>query len=534
MRRRFERRLLLAALAIGLTAAVPYVQTIGFGFVYDDYWTVVGNRHLDKSLSELLEAAVSGRSIAWDMPDATRPMMSVSLWFDRRIFGLSPAGHHLDSVALYVLVSTAAAALSFALLRRRLAALAAGLAFAVAPLHAEVVAAVSYREDLLSALGLFVALALLFWPAARVAPWRLYAAGGAWGFALLAKESALVAPVLFAALALVRRPPRALTRERRRLLATALAVGAAWLAWRLWLAHLGEQIPRADHGSPAQTVLRMLRYETWAIASSLAPVVARPERAPLGAASAAWLLALLAVPLFAACFARRESSRPVIGAVAVAAAAALGTSPLAAPINELADRYCFVGSLAGALLAGWLTLRLARASGMLAALFIVGLSVAGLAASSRAASVWASEVELWCFAAETAPRSARAWSALSRLHRIAGQYDLAELAASRALEERPGYVPALVARVLSDFAAGRVALGRERLAAIVPLNKPQRDNLRVAERCSSQLDDDAVAACVREAVPRGMVLGDEQALRSASRRLLLERAPASSTGPGAQ
>lgn len=526
--------MLLATVVIGLTAALPYAQTFGFGFIYDDHWTVVGNRHLDKPLAELLMAALSGRSIAWDMPDATRPMMGVSLWLDRRIFGLSPAGHHLDSVALYVLVSTAAAALSFALMRRRLAALAAGLAFAVAPLHAEVVAAVSYREDLLAALGLFVALALLYWPAPRVSPWRLYAAGGAWGFALLAKESAFIGPVLFGALALVRRPPRALGRQGRRLLATFVAVGAAWLIWRLRLAHLGEQIPRADHGSLAQIALRTLRYETWAIATSLAPIVARPERAPLAAASVAWLLVLLAVPLAAARFSRRPSARRIIGCAAVAAAAALGTSPLAAPINELADRYCFVGSLAGALLAGSLTLRLARASGVSAALFVASFSLAGLAASSRAASVWASEVDLWTFAAETAPRSARAWSSLSRLHRVAGQHDLAERAALRALEERPGYVPALVARVLNDFAAGQVALGRERLAAIVPLSKPQRDNLRVAERCASQLDDDAVVACVREAVPRGMVLGDDHVLRSVSSRLLQQRAATPSPDGSAQ
>jgi protein O-mannosyl-transferase len=522
-RRRYERRLLVAAVGVGLTAALPYAQTLGFGFVYDDHWTVVGNRHLDKPLFELLKAVVSGRALAWDMPDATRPMMSASLWLDRRIFGLSPAGHHLDSVALYVLVSTAAAALSFALLRRRLAALAAGLAFAVAPLHAEVVAAVNYREDLLAALGLFVGLAFLYWPAPRMARWRVYAASGAWGLAMLAKESALLGPLLFGALALVRPPPRALARQGRRLLGTALAVGLAWLVWRLGLAHLGEQIPRADHGSLAQTVLRTLRYETWAIASSLAPIAALPERAPLAEASAVWLLALLAVPLLVWGFVRCSSSRPAIAAVALAGVAALGTSPLAAPINELADRYCFVGSLAGALLVGWLTLRLARASGVVAGLFVACVSLAGLAASSRAASVWASEVALWTFAAETAPDSGRAWSALSRLHRIAGQYDLAERAAVRALEERPAYVPGLVARVLNDFAAGRVALGRERLAAIVARTKPQRDNLRVAERFSSQPDDAAVVACVREAVPRGMLLGDVELLRSASSRLLLQR-----------
>lgn len=512
-----------ALLAAGLAAALPYLQTFGFGFIYDDYWTVAGNRHLDKPLFELLRALVSGRALAWDMPDATRPLMSLSLWLDRRLFGSSPAGYHVDSVVLYVTVSISAAALAFTLLRRWHAALAAGVAFAVAPLHAEVVAAVNYREDLLAALGLFAALALLYWPSPRMPRARVYAAAASWACALLAKESACIGPALFAAAALIRPPPRGLARQAPHLLASILLVGVGWLAWRLWLSHLGEQIPRAAHGSLAQVLLRTLRYETWATLSSLVPIVARPERAPAPAASALWLLALLAVPLLAVCFARYARARTAIGAVVFAAVAPLATSPLSAPINELADRYCFVGSFGGALLAGWLALSLAGASRVLAALVGVGVALSGVVASAGAASVWASEVALWTFAAETAPRSGRAWASLSRVHRLAGQAELAERTAQRALEERPGYGTAQVARVLNDLASGRVTLGRERLAALVAQNSPQRHNLRVAERCASRAHDEAVARCVREAVPEGMVLGDVEALRRRSSRLLDRR-----------
>jgi hypothetical protein len=522
-RRWFKCTLLAAALAIGVAAAAPYLQTRAFGFIYDDYWTVSGNRHLDKPLFELLRALASGRALAWGMPDATRPLMSASLWLDRRLFGLSPAGYHLDSVALYVVVSISAAALAFALLRKWYAALVAGLAFAVAPLHAEVVAAVNYREDLLAALGLFAGLALLYWPSPRMARSRIYGAGALWACALLAKESACVGPALFAAAALVRPPPRALVRQAPRLAATAALVGVAWLVWRLWLSHLGEQIPRAAYSSLAQVALRTLRYETWAILSSLVPLVAQPERAPPAAASTLWLLSLLAVPALAACFARCASLRVAIGAVVIAAVAPIATSPLSSPINELADRYCFVGSFGGALLLGWLALSLARASRWPAALLVVGVVLSGLSVSARAASVWASEVALWTFAVETAPRSGRAWASLSRVHRLAEQHDLAERAAQRALEERPGYVTAQVARVLNDLASGQVALGRERLAAIIAQNAPQRDNLRVAERCASRPDEGAVAQCVREAVPGGMILGDVEALRRISSRLLERR-----------
>src|SRR6185295_8428611 len=75
-----RHRLAIGSLAVAAVAFFTYARALGFGFIYDDYWTVVTNTHLDKPLRELVSAALSGRSVEWDMPDATRPLMGVSLW----------------------------------------------------------------------------------------------------------------------------------------------------------------------------------------------------------------------------------------------------------------------------------------------------------------------------------------------------------------------------------------------------------------------------------------------------------------------
>src|SRR6185295_8564529 len=103
----------------------------------------------------------------------------------------------------YALVSVLVFLLAFALFRSFAAALAAGLAFAVMPLHSEVVSAVNYREDLLAALGVFGAAVLCFWPAPKAQKWWPYATAALWFYALASKESALSAPLLVGALALV-------------------------------------------------------------------------------------------------------------------------------------------------------------------------------------------------------------------------------------------------------------------------------------------------------------------------------------------
>jgi hypothetical protein len=513
-----HRRLLQGALLVACVSALAYGSSLDHGFIYDDYWTVVSNRHLDKELPELLRAAVSGRSVEWKMPDATRPLMGLSLWWDRQLFGLSPAGHHLDSLVLYALVSVLALLLGFALFRSFAAALGTGLAFALMPLHSEVVSAVNYREDLLSTAGIFAAAALCFWPAVRPSRWRPYAVAGLWFLALASKESALVAPLCIAALALVRRTPRWM-REGTLALATAV-VALLWLNWRFGLSALGEQIPRADYSSWADRLLRSVRFEILSSCESLLPLRARPEYAPLPDAS--WLWALAVVPLFALCVGawRRAATRPAAGLLALALAAPLMTSPLFAPTNEIADRYWFTGSLSAALALGWSMRKLALRHTAAALAALLGLVAVGVPLCRSATSVWSSEASLWTFAALTAPASPRAWTSLSRVHRMADQPELAERTIQRALSLRPDYVPGQVARALNLCWEGDRSSAQRVLSAVEPKSDLHRDALNVASRCAFLPTDAAAIACAKRAVPKGMVLGDREQLRALSERAL--------------
>jgi protein O-mannosyl-transferase len=508
-----RHRLACGSLVVGAVAFFTYAKVLRFGFIYDDYWTVVSNTHLDKPLRELLGAALSGRSIEWGMPDATRPLMGWSLWLDRRLFGLSPAGYHLHSALLYALVSVLVLWLAFGVLRRFQAALFAAFAFAVAPLHVEVASAVNYREDLLAALGWFGAAALCFWPMRREWRWRGPACGALWGYALLSKESALMAPLFVLALALTRRPSVWREEARAPLALTGAAVAALWLNWRFGMSRLGEQVPTASYASWSERLLRTARFEVLGVWKSFLPLAPRPEHEPLGPAHWAWALALLLVLAAIAVLGWRRQTRVIAAAGLVALVSPLCTSPLVAPLNEVGDRYWFVGTFAAALGVGWLVAS-SRARWALAALLC-----ACCFASWKASTVWASEVDLWTFVAQTTPTSARAWTALSRVHRLADQQVLAERAVERALALRPGYLPARTARVLNLTWFGDLAGARRELSAIDADARVHGESLAAARRCAGAADAAMARACARRSVPSGLVLGDPERLRTVAEQL---------------
>lgn len=509
------------ALGAGLVAGVGLVafgRARSFGFIYDDYWTVVGNQHLDKPLRELVLGAASGRTVEWGMPDATRPMMGWSLWLDRRLFGLAPGGYHVHSLALYALCSALVFLLCIGLFRRFGPALAAGLLFAALPIHVEVAAVINYREDLIAAVGVLGAAAIVFWPL-RVDPrWRILGAGLLWACALLGKESALVAPAFIAALAIVRRPRLGSAAAPLPASLVYGSIAALWLNWRFGLSRLGEQIPTASYASWTERVLRTARFETLALYQSLWPFGPRPERDALGPAHAAWLLALGAIGLAIVGLARRRSTRVLGAAGAVALVAPLCTSPLLAPRNELADRYWFIGSLAACLVVAWVlnAARLRRSGWLALALLVAGCTIA----SRKASAVWGSEVELWTFMVHTAPASPRAWSGLSRVHRLAEQEDLAERTLDRALTLRPDHLPSLAARVFGSLWFGKLEQARAQLRAIGDRDGLQGDALSIVRRCAAAASADAAQRCVRGTLPTGMILGDPERLRAVSERLL--------------
>jgi tetratricopeptide (TPR) repeat protein len=234
---------LCICLLLGAAVLVVYAQVREFGFVnYDDPSYVYENEHVRSGVTwpGVRWALTSGMESNW------LPLTRLSHMLDCHLFGLAPGAHH----AVNVLLHLANSLLLFGVLRTMTGATwrsawVAGV-FAVHPVHAESVAWVSERKDVLSTLlGL-----LSLWGYVRYtrAPSRARYALSLLAFAgsLLAKQMLVTLPLLFLLLDLwplgrltpAGRPGASAPRSRRAALLTekipfilvAVAAGGAALA----------------------------------------------------------------------------------------------------------------------------------------------------------------------------------------------------------------------------------------------------------------------------------------------------------------
>ncbi|NJC89077.1 MAG: tetratricopeptide repeat protein [Desulfuromonas sp.] len=172
-------------LCLVVTAAL-YARTFGFDWTYDDFMVIVDNSDV-LSWKNFLADSYPGR-----------PLRELTYLFDHALFGMSPAGWRIQQLLWHALC----ASLLFELCRTlsgqaRIGAFAA-LVFLLHPLQVEVVANISHRKD--SLVLAFCLLALLAWIRSfagfRPGWWRAGAVL-ALGMALLAKENAIVLPLLW-------------------------------------------------------------------------------------------------------------------------------------------------------------------------------------------------------------------------------------------------------------------------------------------------------------------------------------------------
>ncbi len=137
-----------------LVVALMCLPTLRFGFVYDDQWVLVANGYLRSPEDVWLLFTPLARERG--VPDAFRPSSVLLDLVSYSLLGLRAWAHHLLSIALHLSCCSA-----LYLLVRRLGAEAAHalgscLLFGLLGIHAEAVAVVSFREDLLAAsAGLF-------------------------------------------------------------------------------------------------------------------------------------------------------------------------------------------------------------------------------------------------------------------------------------------------------------------------------------------------------------------------------------------
>ena len=212
-------------------ATVAFLPAMAMGFLGDDFVYVARFFHLPFSAWPRLFTHEWSDGI-WGQPlKELRPFAALSFMIDARVWGGWAPGHRLTNLVLHLAATACVVRLAWRYSAgQRNAALIAGLIFAVHPAHAETVAWITGRADLL---GTAAALAFL------VAGETFSARGGrrplllallALGIGVFTKEFCLTVPLLLALrwALLDPRAGRAVWLRRARLFAGALGVVALY------------------------------------------------------------------------------------------------------------------------------------------------------------------------------------------------------------------------------------------------------------------------------------------------------------------
>jgi tetratricopeptide (TPR) repeat protein len=498
-----------APVVAGLLAVTLYLPTVRNDFVFDDRGVVLENPLLldVRDLPRLFAAPW------WNTPRVAggglyRPVTTATFALDRAAArGFRPGWFHAVNALLHGVVTGLVTALALRLFPGVLPALAAGILFAVHPVHSEAVAGIVGRSEILAA-G-FTLAALFADDAARRR--RGAAATRAALFApvlvllaILSKESALAAPLLILLFARLRGRPR----EGERRTGLRLAIGyAAAIAVALGLRALAlgdlrpRPIPFVDNPAAAQGALRG-RLAALAVVPRLAMLLLWPRHL-----SADYSYAQ--IPLPASWF----DPRILAGAGLVAAVvcvgvhlwrkgSAAGFALLCLPFGMvltcnllvfigtlLAERLLYLPSVGVCLLAAALVASFPRPA-LVAVVLLAGL---GTWRTAARLPEWHDDFSLYRAAAAVSPRSARIRYNLGNAWLQKGDFAQAEEEYRNALGIYPDFADALanLGMAFLQQGNGKAALDTLQQAADrLPKNPEIRVNLGSARRL---LGDDAGA-----------------------------------------
>lgn len=192
-----ERNLFKHIMIIFLVVTVVFINTVLMDFAWDDLQQIVYNPLLDDIRFTFFR--LFKENLNYNMPVYFRPVFTYSLAFDTLLWGKqNPYGYHLTNV----LLNTAVALLSYLTLKKcempENVAFIATLIFASHPAHCEVVANISARNELLSALFMLTSFLVYF------SDWRLTVlkkilSAMLFFVAILSKENAVLFPLLIIA-----------------------------------------------------------------------------------------------------------------------------------------------------------------------------------------------------------------------------------------------------------------------------------------------------------------------------------------------
>jgi tetratricopeptide (TPR) repeat protein len=192
-------------LAVFLLGTLIFLPTLGYDFVWDDSVQIKENSQI-RSLYNWPLLLVSKVPVSQYSP-YYRPLFMFSLSWDYAFFKENPWGYHLTSSLIHGLNSSLVTYLALLLLQNPYGALIAGALFAFHPAHAEAVAFIGARVDLLATLFSLLALIAIAKKTKKGQRLGSLLLGPLFFFlALLSKETAAVALIPVALLLYQRSP----------------------------------------------------------------------------------------------------------------------------------------------------------------------------------------------------------------------------------------------------------------------------------------------------------------------------------------
>ena len=183
---------------ISLVCIAVYSNTLSMDFVWDDAYQIKENSQIKslKNIPSLFMSEVWAGVEGGLRSPYYRPVFTLSLALDYFLWGGKSYGFHLTNILLHLMVSIISYYLTYSLARSYTAAFFATLLFAVHPVHAEAVAWVSGRNELLCAFFMFLSFYLYILYRERRGNRYIVASLFAFFIALLSKEMAITLPLI--------------------------------------------------------------------------------------------------------------------------------------------------------------------------------------------------------------------------------------------------------------------------------------------------------------------------------------------------
>ena len=217
------------SLLVALLLILAYAPTLGNDFTLDDEVVKHGAypRQLTEAIYLLWEPVPHGQLLHY------RPVTFATFALDHALAGNRPGWYHLTNLALAILATLLAIRL-LACWLPHFGALAAGLLFGLLPGHSEAIISIHNRSQMLSAIGMFATLICFCKVCAMGSSsrrWQIWGAISLW-LGCLAKESALVTPLLAVLVIAWQRPARSRYPAIGLAILWQTAAGLAYLALR--------------------------------------------------------------------------------------------------------------------------------------------------------------------------------------------------------------------------------------------------------------------------------------------------------------